>query len=354
MQLEDSVLLAGNFLSASRHGTRGVCEDLATRLGAKGWRVVTTSDKPERLSRLLDMTATAWGSRRDYGVAQVDVYSGHAFLLAEAVCWILRRAGKPYTLALRGGDLPSYARRWPGRVRRLLGSAQVVTTPSSYLLEQLVPYRADLRLLPNPLDLSSYTFRLREQPGPRLVWLRAFHAIYNPSLAPRVLAELSQDFPGLHLTMIGPDKGDGSLQAAQLTARELGVGGRITWIEGVPKDEVPGRLNEGDIFLNTANVDNTPVSVMEAMACGLCVVSTNVGGIPYLLEDGADSLLVPAGDADAMAAAVRRVLTEQDLPARLSTNAHTKAAQWDWSLILPRWETLLRDVMSRRANVWSD
>src|SRR3954453_23060835 len=119
MQLEDSVLLAGNFLSASRQGTRGVCEDLATRLGAKGWRVVNTSDKPKRLSRMLDMTTTAWSDRRTYGVAMVDVYSGNAFVLAEAICWTLRRAGKPYALALRGGDLPSFAKRWPGRMRRL-------------------------------------------------------------------------------------------------------------------------------------------------------------------------------------------------------------------------------------------
>jgi glycosyltransferase involved in cell wall biosynthesis len=91
-------------------------------------------------------------------------------------------------------------------------------------------------------------------------------------------------------------------------------------------------------------VDNTPVSVLEAMACGLCVISTNVGGIPYLLQDEHDALLVPSGDDGAMAKAVRRVLTEEGLADRLSCNARRKVEQFDWSYILPKWERVLIDV----------
>jgi glycosyltransferase involved in cell wall biosynthesis len=91
-------------------------------------------------------------------------------------------------------------------------------------------------------------------------------------------------------------------------------------------------------------VDNTPVSVLEAMACGLCVVSTRVGGIPYLLQHGRDALLVPPNDPEAMAAAVRRVLTEPALAESLSHNARLKAEQFDWSAILPQWQALLASV----------
>ena len=68
--------------------------------------------------------------------------------------------------------------------------------------------------------------------------------------------------------------------------------------------QVPSELNEFDIFLNTTFVDNTPVSVLEAMACGLCVVSTDVGGLSFLLEHEGDALLVPPDNPKAMAAAV--------------------------------------------------
>ena len=80
------------------------------------------------------------------------------------------------------------------------------------------------------------------------------------------------------------------------------------------------------------------------MASGLCIVSTNVGGIPYLIEDEMEGLLVPPNDPAAMAAAVRRILTEPGLAARLSSNARKKSEQFDWSIILPKWEELLREI----------
>lgn len=337
-----SVLLVGNFLSS--HFGRGVCEDLALRLSGSGWSVLTTSDKLKRLPRLLNMMSFAWTKRNKYNVAQVDVYSGPAFSWAEAVCWILRRAGKPYVLALHGGNLPAFSFRWPRRVRSLLRSASAVTVPSNYLLDQMRIYRNDLRLLPNPLDATAYDYSLRQQPTAKLIWLRAFDSIYNPLMAPKVLALLQEDFPDVHLTMIGPDKEDGSLQNMQLLASELGVTERILLPGRVPKSEISSWMNRGDIFLNTTNIDNTPVSLLEAMACGLCIVSTNVGGIPYLLTSEEDALLVPPNDPEAMSNAVRRILTKPDLAEKLSCNARTKALSFDWSVILPQWESLLSDI----------
>lgn len=339
-QMATSVLIIGNFLSASGR-SRGVCEELTQQLTAAGWQVTTASDKPNRILRLLDMVQTAWRNRHQYRLAHVDVFSGSGFLWAEVVCWLLRRMGKPYVLTLRGGNLPDFARRSPGRVRYLLQSAKAVTAPSGYLYEQMQPYVHDLILLPNPLDIRHYDFRLREKAQPRLVWLRALHSIYNPVLAIRVVAKLAAEFPDIHLSMIGPDRGDGSLEAVQQAIDTLGVAEHVTLVGGVPKAEVPQWLNKGDIFINTTNIDNTPVSVTEAMACGLCVVSTNVGGLPYLLRDQHDALLVPPDDVETMANAVRAVLTDPALSRRLSQNARTTVEAFDWSAVLPEWKKLL-------------
>jgi glycosyltransferase involved in cell wall biosynthesis len=332
-------MLVGNFLSKT--GIRSVCEDLAEHLSASGHSVFTTSRRKSRSFRFVDMTSTVWRQRHKYSVALVDVYSGLAFLWAESVCWLLRRSRKPYILTMHGGKLPDFARRSPKRVHRLLNSAAFVSTPSRYLLEQMSPYRCDLQLVPNPLNLGFYKFRLRTQPQAKLIWLRAFHEVYNPSQAPKVLASLIADFPEIHLAMIGPDKGDGSLQRTQEEAGRLGVLNQISFVGSIPKSHVSEWINSGDIFLNTTSVDNTPVTILEAMACGLPVISTNAGGIPYLLENDYNALLVPRDDPDAMAAAVRRVLTEPGLAAYLARNARQKVEHFDWSIILPEWETLL-------------
>lgn len=348
-ETKQPVLLVGNFLS-STVGNRSVCEDLAIRLRLDQWPVLATSTRQLRVYRILDMLNTAWQRRNNYAVAHVDVFSGPAFLWAEAVCKVIRCAGKPYILTLRGGNLPVFAQKWPGRVRRLLCSAAVVTTPSRYLIERMAPYCRDLRLLPNPLDLSAYQFRRREKLSPTLVWLRSFHSIYNPSLAVRVLARLMEKFSNASLTMVGPDRGDGSLQRVQQIAKQLGVAHRIELPGRISKAEVSGWMSRGDIFLNTSNIDNTPISVIEAMACGLCVVSANVGGIPYLLKNQHDALLVSPDDSESMVAAVSRLLTEPELSEQLSRNGRKKAEQFDWSVILPEWERLFTSVAAERRN----
>jgi glycosyltransferase involved in cell wall biosynthesis len=338
-----SVLFIGSFLTRAS-GTPGPSEELRERLIRQGWQVWITSEKPNKIFRLLDMMGTIWSQRHKYIIAHIDVFSGPAFFWAVTATAMLRLLDKPYILTLHGGNLPSYAHLWPGRVKRLLSRAATVTVPSAYLFHAMQPYRRDLLLLPNPLETSRYNFQVREQPSLRLIWLRAFHETYNPSLAPRTLALLTNTSPEVYLSMIGPDKGDGSFQRTQKVAEELGVSNHIRFPGKIPKDDVPLWMNQGDIFLNTTNIDNTPVSVVEAMACGLCVVSTNVGGIPFLLEHEEDALLVPLNDPQAMAQAVQRVLTEPGLAERLSRNARKKAEHYDWSVILPQWEALLIKV----------
>lgn len=294
----------------------------------------------------MDMLLTAILRCRRYDVALIDLYSGRAFIWGEVLSICLKFLNRPFIFVLHGGALPDFAQRWPRRVQSCLRRAIKVTSPSGYLLDQMRIYRPDVTLLPNPLDVSAYSFELRHAPQPRLTWLRAFHSVYNPGLAPEVTSLLQDEFPNIELTMIGPDKKDGSLQQAQQTARELNVQECVTWPGAIAKAEVPAWLNKADIFLNTTNVDNTPVSVLEAMACGLCVVTTNVGGIPYLVTHEYDALLVPPDDPEAMASAVRRILTEPGLAKRLSTNARRTAEQFDWSVILPQWEQLLQSVVA--------
>jgi glycosyltransferase involved in cell wall biosynthesis len=338
-----AILLVGNFLS-SNVGNFCVCEDLAKMLQEQGFVVVTASKHKARLLRLLDIVWTTWSRRRQYKVASVDVYSGLAFGLAEAACLVLKLANKPYVLALRGGNLPNFAQRSPRRVARLFRGATVVTTPSTYLQEELKGVRADIQLLPNPLHLERYRYRDRTPLRPNLIWVRSFHSVYNPTMAPRVIANLVTDYPEITLTMVGPDKGDGSLEQTKQVAQECGVADRIFFTGGVPKEAVPEFVDKADILINTTNVDNTPTTVLEAMACGLCVISTNVGGIPHLLSHEKNSLLVEPGNVEAMSESVRRVLRDPELAKQLSKNARQYASQFAWPTVLGQWVTLYDTV----------
>lgn len=342
-QSRPRLLLVGNFLSV-KGATPTIIEYLANKLTVAGYEIIATSSYRNGWLRGIDMILTAIFKCHQYEAVIIDLYSGRAFLWGEVLSIILKILHRPFVLALHGGALPQFSKRHPRRVTACLKRASAVVTPSPYLLETMKSYAPEIQQFPNPLDLSHYSFIQRTTPQPRLIWLRSFHQIYHPILAVEVLSILVPRFPDMKLMMIGPDKGDGSLQAVQAKAKELNISEHIEVVGKVPKEEVPEWLNRGDIFINTTNVDNTPVSVLEAMACGLWVVSTNVGGIPYLLEHETDALLVPPKDPKAMAMAIQRLLNEPELAKMFSGNARKKVDQFDWSVLLPKWERLLKEI----------
>ena len=105
------------------------------------------------------------------------------------------------------------------------------------------------------------------------------------------------------------------------------------------------QLSENDdIFINTTSVDNTPVSVMEAMALGLPVVSTNVGGLPYLIENEVDGLLINTNAVDEMVQQIERLLQNPSLVQNLTCMARKKVEQFDASIVKQQWNQLLKDV----------
>ncbi len=142
----------------------------------------------------------------------------------------------------------------------------------------------------------------------------------------------------------------GVLERTRRRARDLGVADHVDFPGGVSKRDVPTWLQRGNIFLNTTDVDNTPTSVLEAMACGLCVVSTNVGGIPVSARTrDRTPFWWHRGIPMSWRSAVRTLLTDDDLAQTLSRNAIQKARNMDWSILLPKWESLLDSIVDVAA-----
>ncbi len=159
-------------------------------------------------------------------------------------------------------------------------------------------------------------------------------------MAIRVLAMLSQTCPDARLTMVGPEK-DGSLAECQKLVVELGVQDRVTFTGKLSKQEWIDLSKDHDIFLNTTRFDNLPVSLIEAMALGLPIISANVGGIPFLISDGENGLLVADGDVIKMHACIVRLLTDPALRAGITVNGRMHAEQFDWGNIRHKWFSIL-------------
>jgi glycosyltransferase involved in cell wall biosynthesis len=186
-----------------------------------------------------------------------------------------------------------------------------------------------------------YPFRLRKEVKPKILWVRAFHEIYNPQLAVRVFRRIADAYPEATCCMVGPDK-DGSMETCKKLAESFGL--KINFTGRLDKTEWI-RLADGyDIFLNTTDVDNTPVSVMEAMALGMPVVTTDAGGIPNLFEPGVEGIMTPVNNEDKMTEAIFSLILNPERAASISASARAKARSWDWNVIGPQWKALLDEA----------
>jgi glycosyltransferase involved in cell wall biosynthesis len=139
--------------------------------------------------------------------------------------------------------------------------------------------------------------------------------------------------------MIGPDK-DGSLNRCRQYAQSKNL--PVTFTGKLSKEEWRAKSKDFDIFLNTTNFDNTPVSVIEAMALGMPVVSTDVGGIPHLVTNEVNGLLVPPNDEAAITLAVKKLCGDPNLTEKLSKNAREKVEEFDWQIVKQHWIKLLK------------
>jgi glycosyltransferase involved in cell wall biosynthesis len=339
-----SLLMISNFLPQPKFN-KNIWHSLAERLSEAGWTVITTSNKINRLHRLLDMIWCIWRERRHFKVAQIDVFSGKAFFFAEVCSVLLKFIKKPIILTLHGGGLPEFAAKHPRRMKILLRAGDRLATPSDFLKNELKAFHSNIQVIPNPVDISHAIYRQRDKAEPKLIWVRAFHSIYNPLMAIDVLRRLKPIFPQINLTMVGPDKLDHSLKRVMVSIKKFGLQNEVRVQLGVEHNEIPILLNKADLFINTSNYDTFPRSIIEAMANGLCVVTTNVGGIPYLANNREEALLVPPEEPVQMAAAIRQIIENKELAQRLSLNARKRAEKYDWSAILPQWEELFCEVI---------
>ena len=335
------ILLLGNFLSEKRPGAFWVCESLAKAFKKVGWQVVTSSSRSNRFERLVDMVGAIFFHHRSYDIAIVEVYSGRAFRVAEILCVFLWMFKKTLVLTLHGGRLPEFAATNPRRVQRLFSRAEIVTAPSAWMCREMQPYLDNIVLIPNPIELDLYKTSRLPRVRPRLIWMRAFESFYCPEMGLEALDRLRSQFPDITLKLIGRDKGDGTLGRIRAMMIERGLSTSVQLIEGVSKDEVPKTLMEGDIFLNTSSVDNSPVCLLEALASGLIVVSTRVGGIPDLIVDRECGLLIAPGDVEAMVEAVRRLLLDEEFSNRLRKKGQEVVAGWGTRRVVEAWREIL-------------
>lgn len=333
------LLYIGNNLKSKRANVASI-QTLGGLLSSEGYTVYYASSQLNKVLRLLDMAYACIKYRKMVDTVLIDVYSTHNFYFALVTSQLCRLFNLRYLTNLNGGNLPARLRVHPNMSTLIFKHAAHNIAPSLYLKEAFeAKGYTNVAYIPNSIQLRQYPLTPRRFDEPKLFWVRSFARLYHPQLAVRVLKALRDRGINAQLCMVGPDS-DGSLAEVKALAKSLGVS--VNFTGKLTKAEWTTLSKDYNVFINTTNFDNTPVSVIEAMALGLPVVSTNVGGMPYLITHDVDGVLVPPKDVEAMVAAILHLFEDPSKRELLIANARSKVEGFDWEVVKQQWQSVLR------------
>jgi glycosyltransferase involved in cell wall biosynthesis/peptidoglycan/xylan/chitin deacetylase (PgdA/CDA1 family) len=267
----------------------------------------------------------------------VHVFSASfwSFLLAPVPAMLIARLfRKRVVLNYHSGEAAEHLRKWGLLVHPFIRLAHGIVVPSDYLREEFARHGYEARVVRNVIDTSRFGYRLRSPLSPRLLSTRNLEPGYRVDLVLSAFALIKTERPDATLTVAG-----GGSEAARLRAMSEGMSG-VTFLGPVAPADMPDVCSAADVFLNASVVDNQPLSLLEAFASGLPVVTTASGGIAAMVRQGESGIIVPPLDPAAMAAAVIALLLDDERAGRIARGARAVAEAHSWPLVSDLWDAV--------------
>jgi glycosyltransferase involved in cell wall biosynthesis len=292
--------------------------------------------------------ARLWLAAGRCQVIHLFANSGWAWHLFAAPALLAARwRGAPIIVNYRGGHADRFLARAPGHVLRSMRRANLRVTPSPFLQRVFAKHGLEAEVVPNIIDLTRFQPAPARDFGsaPHIVVARNLEPIYDIATAIRALLIVRQRFVDATMTVAGSGP---ELPALQALVTNLGLNRAVSFVGRIDNAAMPKLYALADCMVNSSTVDNMPISLLEAFASGLPVVSTDSGGIPDMMVHEVSGLLVPVGDPGAMGHAVCRVLQDRALAARLASAGRCEAEKYAWPRVRQQWLDAYRRAASAR------
>jgi L-malate glycosyltransferase len=309
------------------------------------WRWTERVPALRTLVRLPTRMLALWRGVRRAHVVHIFSASHSSFLMATLPAWLVARLlGKRTLIHYHSGRGQEHVRR--SRLARLvLRRSDAVVVPSGYLRESFAAFAIPTDVIANSIDVAELRYRRRATIRPVLVCTRNFEPRYAVDLVVRAFADIKREFPGAQLLLAGKGPSEAHLRAL---VRAAGLRD-VEFCGAISRDRIGAVLDRADIFVNASLIDNMPVSIVEAFAAGLPVVSAASGGIPHLVEHERTGLLSAVGDVSALARNVRRIIVDQALAIRLADCAREASSRYAWPAIRAEWLRVYRALAAGDA-----
>lgn len=278
--------------------------------------------------------ATLLARIRQYDVIHVFSASYFSFVLAPTPAILVSQLyRKKILLNYHSGEAEDHLTRWRRSAIPTIRLAHEVVVPSDYLVLLFQRFGLKARAIFNIIETRRFRFRERKPLRPVFLSNRNFELHYGVDRVLRAFAIIQQRLPDARLIVVG----DGSQRdPLEQLARELKL--RNTEFTGqVGHEKIVELYDAADIYLNGSEIDNQPLSILEAFACGLPVVTTDAGGIPFVVTDGETGFLVKRGDYEAIAERALRLLKNQTLAEKIIDHARDECRKYSWEAVREQW-----------------
>ena len=278
-----------------------------------------------------------------YDVIHVFSASYFSFVLAPTPAILIGKLfRRKVLLNYHSGEAEDHLRRWRSAIA-IIRLADSIVVPSEYLVSVFASFGLKTQAIFNLVDLNKFRFRSRVPLRPVFLSNRNFESHYGVDYVLQAFAMIQSRVPSAQLTIAG----DGSLRRPlQSLAVELGLK-NTTFIGRVDPEAIAAVYDGADIYLNGSTIDNQPLSIIEAFCCGLPIVTTGAGGIPYMVRDGKTGLLVPCGDHAQMAERALRLLTDPDLAGQLTSEGRNECVKYQWQTVRDAWIKAYFDLRNK-------
>ena len=276
-----------------------------------------------------------------YDIIHIFSASYRSFILAPAPAILVAKLfGKKCILNYRSGEADDHFTRSGKRIFWIIRKADRIVVPSGYLVDVFSKHGFQAESIANIADLTMFRFRERSENGLRIIVPRNLEPLYDIETAIRAFVIFKSNHPQAAMKIIGTGSDEKRLK--QLVQKEQITG--VEFTGRIERNEIARLYDEADIFLNTSIIDNMPVAIVEAFHAGLPVVTTNAGGIPYVVRDRENGLLVPMKDVAAVAGALDLVHTDAALRSKIIAGGRADAEKYSWEHVKDRWAATYREL----------
>lgn len=250
--------------------------------------------------------------------------------------------GKKVILNYRSGEADDHLANWKSAIPTIRLADEIVS-PSGYLVDVFANFGLKVRPIFNIIDPGKFRYRERRKLRPVFLHNRILEPLYNVGCALRAFKIIQAKYPDASLTVAHDGISRPGLEAL---ARELGLR-NTKFIGRVPHNRIAELYDSADIYLTCPDLDCMPGSLLECYASGLPIIATNAGGIPYIVRHGETGLLVDRNDHEAMAAWAIRLLEDEDLVARITTQGRRELEKYSGKSVRQQWVRLYRWLAGR-------